>query len=420
MRALAPAALLVLGWASSACSGATSDEPAPDQPKIAWTRPLGTERDDFGRGVAADADGLYVTGYTEGAFDGGDNAGSWDAFLARLDAQGGLAWAREWGGAGEELAQSVVSDGAGAIYVAGYTASELDADGVAGAHDAFLTRFDADGELLWTRQWGTRDDEYVSAAALGPDGIVVVGYTKGAFEGFENQGRDDLFVTLRDETGAAVWTKQLGTSATDYGQAVHVDADGRVLVVGYTAGKLGEDPDPGAEDPFLLALDRDGEQLFLRQWGSETTDYGLGVASDAAGNVYVTGYAYAGVAGEPAIAGEDGYLSKFDAQGALEWTRQFGTLSRDSARFVNVEGSGAIWVGGDTEGAFAKENSAGARDAFIARFNDAGDETFRSQWGGSASEFALGAGVSGQTLYLIGYVEPLDSVRDAQLTRWVF
>jgi hypothetical protein len=245
-----------------------------------------------------------------------------------------------------------------------------------------------------------------------------VGYTKGAFDGFQNQGRDDLFVTLCDDQGALLWTRQLGTAATDYGQAVHVAADGRVLVVGYTAGELGEDPDLGAEDPFLLALDRDGEQLFVRQWGSETTDYGLGVASDAGGNVYVTGYAYAGVAGEPAIAGEDGYLTKLDADGTIEWTRQFGTLSRDSARFVNVDASGAILVGGDTEGAFGNEKSAGARDPFIVRFNDAGEETFRSQWGGSASEFTLGAGVTGHTLYLIGYVESVSAGRDAQLTRW--
>jgi hypothetical protein len=420
MRVRAQAGLLGLSLAAAACSSPKPEAGA--SPELAWTRAFGTERDDFGRAIAADSDGsVYVTGYSEGAFEGAENAGSWDAFLVRLDGAGGVVWTREWGGDGEELAQAVVTDDAGHVYVAGYTSSSLAAEEAAGAHDAFLTVFDADGSQGATEQWGTNADEYVTAAARAPAGVVIVGYTKGAFDGFENQGRDDLFVTLCDFDGAPLWTRQLGSAETDYAQAVHVDSAGNVLVAGYTAGKLGDDDDLGAEDAFLVAFDAEGEQLFVRQWGSDTTDYGLGVASDAAGNAYVTGYAYGSIAGEPAIAGEDGYVTKFDATGARAWTRQFGTLSRDSARFVAVDAEGDVLVGGDTEGAFAKEAlPGGKRDSFIVRFDVDGTETFRAQWGGSASELNL-AGASGSSaLYLAGYVEPSDGTRDLLLARWSF
>lgn len=421
MRVWAQAGLVGLSLLAAACAGDARDEPR-SEPQLAWSRGLGTDRDDFGRAVAVDSDGsVFVTGYSEGAFEGEQNAGSWDAFLARLDSAGDLLWAREWGGDGAELAQAVASDDAGHVYVAGYTASSLDAEGVAGGHDVFLTRYGADGAEGWTRQWGTQADEYVTAAARAPDGIVVAGYTKGAFEGFRNQGRDDAFVTLCDAEGNPRWTRQLGSAGTDYVQAAHVDLGGRVLLVGYTAGKLGEDADLGAEDAFLVAFDASGEQLFLRQWGSETTDYGLGVDSDGEGNIYVAGYAYGSVAGEDPIAGEDGYLTKLDATGRRLWTRQFGTLGRDSARFVKVDEQGNVLVGGDTEGAFAEDAlPGGKRDSFMIRFDAEGAETFRAQWGSSSSEFALAGAATKYELYLVGYVEPADGTRDAMLTRWSF
>jgi len=419
MRIGAQAGLLGLSLAFVACASPAPEEQPRSEPELAWSRELGTDRDDFGRAVAVDSEGsVFLTGYSEGAFQGAENAGEWDAFLARFDGSGALSWTREWGGEGSELGQTVTCDDAGHVYVAGYTASSLDAQGVAGGHDVFLTMYGADGADGWTKQWGTEADEYVTAAARAPRGVVVVGYTKGAFDGFANQGRDDVFVTLRDSEGEPLWTRQLGSAGTDYAQAVHVDAVGNVFVAGYTAGNLGDD-DLGAEDAFLVAFDADGQQLFVRQWGSETTDYGLGVDGDAAGNLYVTGYAYGSVDGETPIAGEDGYLTKFDATGARAWTRQFGTLSRDSARFLNVDAHGNALVGGDTEGAFAKDVlPGGKRDAFIVRFDSEGAETFRAQWGGGGSEFMLaGANVTSE-LYLAGYVEPSDGTREAFLTRW--
>jgi hypothetical protein len=80
-----------------------------------------------------------------------------------------------------------------------------------------------------------------------------------------------------------------------------------------------------------------------------------------------------------------------------------------------------VLVGGDTEGAFAEDVlPGGKRDSFMVRFDAEGTETFRAQWGGSASEFALAGAATKSELYLAGYVEPADGTRDAMLTRWSF
>jgi hypothetical protein len=420
MRALARVAMLGVLTSASACSGNPNGDaaPAPSEPQLAWSQPWGTSGDDFARSVAVDPAGeLYASGYTDGAFEQAANAGSFDAFLTRWNADGSRAWTRQWGGEGPEFAQSVVQHGA-RVFVAGYSPSSIDRQAVIGGHDVFLTLFDADGVYGGTRQWGTDADDYVYAAAQAGDGVVVVGYTRGAFEGSVNAGEADAFVLRCDASGALLWSRQLGTAATDYAQAVHIDAAGNVLVAGYTAGQLGDDPDRGAEDAFLFQLSPQGELLWLRQWGSDTTDYALSVSSDRAGDVYVAGYTYGAMGDQPAIGGEDGYLTKLSVDGQILWTRQFGTESRDSARFVSVDARGEVLVGGDTEGSFANELAGGGRDSFVARFDQWGVESFRAQWGASAGEFALSAGTVENALYVAGYLEPSNAPRQALLTRW--
>lgn len=421
-RAGAPArlALLALALGAGACACSGKGEPAATaQPALAWSSRWGTSGDDFARALAVAPDGsVLATGYTDGAFDGAENAGSWDAFLTRFEADGSESWSKQWGGDSPEFAQAVVVDEAARTYVAGYSPGSVDDLASVGGHDPFLSAFDAGGEHSWTERFGTDADDYVYAAARAPAGVVMVGYTQGAFDGVDNAGGADAFIALCNWSGEVQWTRQFGTAGTDYAQAVAVDAAGSILVAGYTAGKLGDDPDLGAEDAFLLELTPQGERRWLRQWGSDTTDYALSVIADAQGNAYVAGYTYGATTEQDALGGEDAYLTKLDPDGALLWTRQLGTASRDSGRFVTLTASGAPILGGDTEGSLAAE-AAGQRDAFLVWFDPSGEELGRAQWGSADSELTLAASVTGRALYVVGYVEGAVG-RDALLTRWSF
>jgi hypothetical protein len=408
----------VISLAVAGCSSEAQSVAA--EPSLLAMNRYGTAGDDFARSIAAAPDGaLWVTGYTDGAFEGAENGGAWDAFLTRVSADGSPAWSRQWGGAGPEFAQGLAVDPDGRAYVAGYSPGGERDQPVLGGHDAFLTSFESSGERGWSTRWGTDADDYVYAAALAPGGVVVVGYTQGAFDGFENAGGADAFVSLCNTEGDVVWTQQLGTAGTDYAQAVTVDASGRILVTGYTAGRLGYDPDLGAEDAFLLELTGAGEMGWLHQWGSETTDYALSVAVDADGDAYVTGYTYGAMPGQEPAGGEDAYLSKLSHAGELLWTRQLGTVSRDSGRFVLLDPSGDPIVIGDTEGSLGGV-AAGRRDAFWVHLDPQGHELQREQWGVGDSELSLSAARVGSTFFVAGYVEGAADARDALLSTWSF
>jgi len=100
---------------------------------------LGTTGDDYGLGVSADSLGnVFISGGTLGDLDGA-NAGSIDAFVSKYDADGNLVWTRQLGTTDSDIGYAVSADGLGNVFMSGYTRGAL--DGInAGGTDAFVTK----------------------------------------------------------------------------------------------------------------------------------------------------------------------------------------------------------------------------------------------------------------------------------------
>jgi phage gpG-like protein len=192
---------------------------------------------------------VYISGYTDGSL-GGSNAGPPDAFLTKYDASGVLEWSRQIGTPSYDYSNSVAVDGAGGVYISGHAWGSLGGP-TAGDYDAFLVKYDASGVLQWSRQIGTssQDGSY-SVAADGAGGVYITGWTKGGF-GEPNAGYDDAFLVKYDDSGNLLWSRQLGTSSYDYGNSVAVDGAGGVYISGHTWGSLGG-PNAGGCDAFLV------------------------------------------------------------------------------------------------------------------------------------------------------------------------
>ncbi len=109
-------------------------------PKLEWTRQLSSSDQDTSFGVSADGLGsVYISGFTNGNIEG-TNAGGSDAFLSKYDASGALAWTKQLGRSGDERGRAVSSDGAGNVYISGWTDGSLDGT-TAGGRDAFIAKF---------------------------------------------------------------------------------------------------------------------------------------------------------------------------------------------------------------------------------------------------------------------------------------
>jgi len=332
-----------------------------------WSLQIGTSGDDVSHSVAVDSQGnAYISGYTYGNL-GGTSAGSADVFLAKVDSAGSPLWSRQIGTSSEDVSRAVAVDGEGNAYISGYTYGSLGATNAGGA-DAFLAKYDAAGNPLWSRQFGTSSDDFINrgAAAVDSQGNAYIsGYTYGSLQG-TNAGAYDAFLTKYDSAGNPLWTRQFGTDSRDTATAVAVDSQGNVYTSGYSYGDL-FGTNAGAADAFLVKRDSAGNLLWSREIKTSSEDISFSMAVDSLGSAYLSGYT-AGDLGGPNAGGVDPFLAKYDSDGNPLWSRQIGTSSEDVSHTVAVDSRGNAYIGGYTTDDIGGPN-AGGDDAFLVKFS---------------------------------------------------
>ncbi len=401
---------------------AAGTAPAMAQDKL-WITQFSSNSSDYPYALASDgAGGVMVAGRTQGNL-GGPMGGINDGYIARRDAAGTKLWVRQFGTSESDVAWALAPDGAGGVMVAGETQGSLGGANL-GNTDVFVARYDADGAQLWIRQFGTSNDDW--AYALAPDGaggVMVAGPTGGSLGG-ANAGNGDVFVARYDANGNQLWVRQFGTTVTDDPFALASDGAGGVMVAGSTSGSLGG-ANAGATDAFVARYDADGTRLWIRQFGTSTTDEALALAPDGAGGVMVAGVTR-GSLGGPNAGGEDAFVARYDANGTRLWIRQFGTSKTDYANALAPDGAGGVMVAGWTSGSLGGA-IAGPFDVFIAQFGADGTQLWVRQFGSGrgdaahalASDGAGGVMVTGQTNGSLGGANAGRGDTDVFVARYV-
>ncbi len=310
-----------------------------------WTEQIVSDSTDEAEGVATDTAGnLYVVGYTQGDLEG-NNAGGADAFVAQYDSHSGeQTWIDQFGGAGRDEAEAVVVDAAGNIYIAGHTTSgSTNFD-----KEIFVAKYKSDGVQEWFKQFGSAANEESNSIAVDAAGnIYIAGYTGGDLAGLgSNVGGFDIFIAKYRSNGDQEWLEQFGSEVDDEGKGVVVDAAGNAYVIGYTRGSLAY-ANAGNSDFVIAKYDGSGNQMWLEQFGSASGEGAHAAAIDAQGYVIVTGYTYGDTAGTYAGSG-DILTIAYDSAGTQVWAEQRGSAQRDEADAVAVDAQGNIFITGYT------------------------------------------------------------------------
>jgi enterochelin esterase-like enzyme len=311
------------------------------------------------------------------------------------------------GTAGEDREGGVAADAAGNVYEALSAEGPVDGQANAGAKDVVLIKYGPTGSKLWTREFGTPGVDRAYGLQLDPQGHpVIVGYTKGNFDGnHSGNTSDDIFVTKYDPTGAREWATQVGTTAADRGYGLAVDASGTIYVGGYTKGNLGG-TNVGDKDIYLLQLAATGgAPVWIRQFGTAGEDKGMAVAAGG-GHAYIAGMT-GDALGTPlpgaTPGGIDGFLAQFDASGTRTWTAQVGTTAEDQLWGVAADAAGNATVSGFTAGDLFAPN-AGDKDIVVGRFDPNGAMTLHDQLGTIGNDKGTNVALDGAgTTYVSGF-----------------
>ncbi|SEL59669.1 Beta-propeller repeat-containing protein [Stigmatella aurantiaca] len=356
-----------------------------------WSRQFGGAGMDVAVAIASfDVNGqcvnpeLYVAGHTSGSIDGTASAGETDIFLTKYDKAGNLLWSRQWGTPAADTATSVATDKHGNVYVTGYTVGALAAES-AGGQDFFLVKYDAAGTLLWKRQLGTAQHEQARGVACDAEGnIYVGGHTFGYLDGNTNASNgtstSDLFLTKYDATGQKLWTKQLGTPASEVTQGVATSRRSNgvvdIYLAGHTTGNFALPTKAGMDSDGLLVKFNDaGEVQWKKQLGTPGNDLFFGVTSDGGGNVYITGNSPNDIDTHAILDSDDVFLWVLKDTGNPLVSRQIGSINPWNPRAQVDFGAGiatdkgaGVYIAGYTEGQFSSMASAGGKDLLVFKY----------------------------------------------------
>jgi hypothetical protein len=373
--------------------------PLYGQPPITFTQ-FGSNASDAAWSVSATVRAVYVGGNTGGALPGQTNAGNVDGFLRAYDRNGVELWTRQFGTSGTDLVSATTAVD-GSIYIAGSTDGAFPGHTNAGSSDAFIRKYDAQGNELWTRQFGTFAPDGINGAVATIFGVYVVGTTSGTLPGQTGTGAD-TFVRKYDVHGNELWTHQFAASGgAVYGLGIDAIPGDGVYIAGTTYGDLVGGPPSNDGDAFLRKYDTAGNELWTRQFGTASIDSGISVAATL-GGVYVAGGTYGVFPGETLGGTEDAFVRKYDAQGNELWTRQFGSPDQESVFCVTAV-AGGVYITGLTYGTLPGQSSAAGGDAFVAKYNSHGVEQWVAQFGTSDLEVATSASAILGGVYIVGH-----------------
>nr|RNJ65943.1 MAG: hypothetical protein EDM05_28300 [Leptolyngbya sp. IPPAS B-1204] len=365
----------------------------PPSPGVLSTqvKQFGTPGIEFAFGTAADTFGNgFLSGATTGAL-AGPNQGSYDAWLAKYDGNGNRSWIRQFGTPQQDVATRVTTDALGNSYVTGFTLGNLGGQN-AGLEDAFLAKYSPSGDLLWIRQYGTAslDNSLDVAVDRSNNSVYVTGFTIGALGGPNASPipvTDDSYIAKFDSNGNVVWIRQFGTTAFDEAYSVTTDQQGNVFATGWTQGNLGG-TNAGLYDVWLTKYDSAGNRQWIRQFGTPEYDFPWKTVVDGENNVYVTGWTL-GRLGSTSFGSYDAFLAKYDNNGNRVWIKQFGTSGDDAAFGLSVDSSNNLFVAGFTDRSFGGAN-AGQEDAWYAKFDKNGNQLWVKQFGSPDIDRARG------------------------------
>jgi len=185
-------------------------------------------------GVAADASGAYVVGQTAVLLNTGQPTfPPQELFIRKFDPNGNAQWTNQFGTPGGSDHAYAVSVSASGVYVVGTTPGLLGIQTLPTFdYDAYVRKYDSSGNLQWTQQFGTIDREEAFGAVADNAGVYVVGYTRSVL-GSASLGGEDAFLRRFDSNGNALWTIQTGSVDDDYAFGVATDAGG-IYIGGYT------------------------------------------------------------------------------------------------------------------------------------------------------------------------------------------
>jgi len=346
-----------------------------------------------------------------------------DAYIAKFDAQGNRIWATYFGGTDQEQLFDFAINSLDEIIITGNTSS-ISGIATPGAYqttlmsmdDAYLAKFDQNGQLIWGTYFGGNDHDFIAGVTTDiNDKIIITGHstssnyplTVDAFTSNVTTGIERAIVAAFNTNGALLFSSLVGDS-TGSGRAVVSNNVGEVFFVGETSsnsdissGNSFQNSFLGVKDAFIMKLGTNYQPVWGTYNGGFSEDIAVDLALDNANNILVVGHTSSdtlissvGAFQELKSSYEDAFILKFDSAGNKLWGTYSGANGTDYLNAIDIENN-EIWVSGystSTNG-FSDSTSLqplnnGGYDNILLHYDLMGNQIWSSFYGGNGDDFS--------------------------------
>ncbi len=331
-----------------------------------WNKLLGGYNSDGAQSIALTEDEGYIIGGLTKSY----GSGSWDVWLIKTDEDGNMLWNRTFGGKEEDSAESVIQTKDGGYLLCGYTFSFG-----TGSADIWIIKTDDDGNMLWNKTFGGENNDYGQSIIQTNDGGYALIATTLSFGSTDNDR--DIWLIKTDGNGDIMWDKIFGGSGIEWGSDLIQTNDGGYCIVGSTASY-----GAGGWDVWLLKLDENGDVIWEKTIGDEGMDDGSCIEQTRDMGFIITGSSTSYSSG----GWNNALLIKTDQNGNTQWINVFGDyvgkLAEDAGNSV-IETQDSYLIAGITS-----SYDIGAFDAWLLKIDKKGNEIWNKTFGGRERETA--------------------------------
>jgi hypothetical protein len=282
---------------------------------LQWLRHAGSPGMNEGNGLAVDNlnQQVYVTGKFEGTLIFVDtpetlvSEGESDILVAAYSFDGALQWAKRAGSPQNDIGFALDTDGFGNVYGAANMSGTAAFGSFTlisfGLRDIVVFKLDHTGDWLWAKNYGAAGEETGWDIAVDDEGnnwITGVfsspSITFGDYVITNTNIMQDMFVVKQNADGDVLWANSGGGVSNDYGRGIAIDELGNC----YVAGDYQQTANFGPHqltavhnvDIFIVKYAPDGNALWAKSAGGQSTDSNDAITADNEGNLFVTGYFY--------------------------------------------------------------------------------------------------------------------------------
>lgn len=313
-----------------------------------WSKTYGGDKDnEFGWTLLETEDkGFIISGWT-GSF----GAGGSDVYFIRTDSKGDTLWTKAVGGEKDERVTDIIQTYDGNYVAVGQTESFG-----AGERDGYLIKINDKGNVIWTKTYGdVLLDRTFYVKENNNHELLIAGITKN-----NSRGGEDVLIIKTDENGKTIWQKNFGYELDDVGHDIILTSTNEIIVSGYYQREEGKE----YHNPYFIKLSAEGEVIWEKRLIDGRDIHVIHTSETEDGTFVAAGYLR-----DNDKSPWDCFLMKLDKNGEQIWMKTYGEKEVNDLGYTVTKGiDGGFVITGYT---YRNENSDG--DLWIFKVDDEGN-----------------------------------------------